>query len=90
MSTLVLKALLANPDTTQRFHMLADSVPGSTNSRNVALLGAVVLLFTALTLIRRAIQPLREVILTVLAAVVGAMLVFAALVLLLTAMFVRG
>jgi len=75
---------------TQRFQTISDGVPGNTNGRNVAMLGAVVLLFAALTLIRRAIQPLREVILTVLAAVVGATLVFAAFVLLLTAMFLRG
>lgn len=62
--------------------------PSDDNSRHIALLGALVLLFAALTLLRRAFKPLhvvRDVFLPVLAAALGTLLVFAALVLLIAA-----
>ena len=66
----------------------SSDAPQGDNSRNVAMLGALVLLFVALILLRRAFQPLRavrEVLLPVLAAVLGGLLVLAAFVLLITA-----
>jgi hypothetical protein len=89
MPTLVPGYLLAKYEAVPAFAQSASDSSTGSNSRNVALLGALVLLFVALILLRRAFQPLRvvrEVFLPVIAAVVGAMLVLAAFVLLIAAM----
>jgi len=90
MTTLALQELSAYPRFARAVEMIAISGTAGQNGRNVALLAAVVLLFTALTLMRRAFQPLREVVITVMAAVIGAMLIFAAFVLLLAAIFLHS
>jgi protein-S-isoprenylcysteine O-methyltransferase Ste14 len=93
MLTLVPGSLLGKYEVVPRLTQASGNTSSGDNSRHVALLGALVLLFVALVLLRRAFQPLRvvrDVFLPVIAAVVGAMLVLAAFVLLITAMLPWG